>query len=1199
MSAHRDTVHIVVDQPPQGASPSLSIHLTVPLAAVRLRSTQLGVRVGVAGWLRAGRVGGPGLPSHTFRVALPAGMTVGPAGAAARVVGQLALTPAAAAIAPLRPPVRDVPDRTRAPLPAVQPLDERYREAQQAPRPLARLAGVEHIGPTAVAVVEVNPVFAAPDGRLQLVTGMHVSLPLVRVAAAAEAGDATPALASAAQRDRMQRLARAAVVNPADVPGPAPMTRSLPAHWDYVIVTDDVRWTAASKTPGGAVPGMTAAFQALADWKTSIGMKARVVKVSEIVASRAGSGLGEDFCSTAVDLQQAIRRFLRFAHLRWGTAYVLLAGDASIVPIRSMQIGSGSHPSLPSDLYYAALHPMNEEWLQDAKPSYGSYGFERLMPWLSVGRAPASTAAEALTFVAKVKRYEALRHTGNDLALPWLERILYVSTKWGGDVPTEVAQSAAFPPEVDRFAADPARARTLVRLADSFRVAQDANRGSTSPGEGFFSQPTGKPYFKLHVRPTYRNPREIDCISAAGTRKALAHNERAGAGAPGWFYTDWTDNDGPCHDAGGQNYPTAWIILYPPAGMTVQSFEVKLQAALRVDYNLLSKQGPGDYRPIAHDPHADTAGRGWCFAVGPASAAASPLDPLGRQIPTSWIAVYGSAAERAPQLFVLDPTEEADTMGEQEDLRRQVRRDIPCWHAESALYSDAVDVPAADRAGIDIQYYTREKLRAKLNEGQHVVSLAGHGSPDATCWGGEGGQLDKALASQLVNGASSGILYANSCLTNRFTEDNLSRQLLLKNAAGGVTAYVGFVDEVSIGLGHQVEDKFFRDLAQTGVLGIAMDARAGMVVPGSGFDIHSQDLRYTTFIMALLGDPALKVHGADREYLVASGLAVARDSAGALNVLWTRPDHRIAQVKQQPGGWARARLVDRGSWSAQMALGTNGDGRLECFYIGSDHRVHHTWQLSPAGEWSPSVPLDPGSYARQLAVASNADRRLEVFYIGSDDKLYHAWQTRPNDGWTGSFVLDNGSYARSLAVAPNQDGRLEVFYIGSDHKLYHVWQATPNGTWTGSHVLDNGSYAKQLAVGRNADRRLEVVYIGSDDKLYHLWQTTPNGTWTGTQVLDNGSYARQLAVAANQDGRLEVIYTGSDHKLYHLWQATPNSGWTGTHVLDNGSYAKQLVVERNADGRLEVIYTGSDDRIYHLWQQSPNGGWSASTLLKG
>ncbi|MGB7980957.1 MAG: C25 family cysteine peptidase, partial [Candidatus Nanopelagicales bacterium] len=1006
MDSNPEFSRIRIEVETGGGAPSIVVHLSIDPATVHLRDTQLGTRVLLDGWPLVGRVGGPGLPATTLWIALPDRMEV-KGSVLASAAEESPITDRPTRIAPVRAPRRDEPDRSRSPVLSVTRRPELYRAEEQEPRPLARLLGTESVGQTAIALVEVNPVFTGPTGNLMLITELRISLPLIAAAVVSprrvSARSVVPV--SPAQFDRLHQIARAVVANPADVVPPRDLAmRDRSTRWDYVIITDDLTWNAPGKTPITAIsPSIVNAFQALASWKTSLGLKACVVRVTDIMASRAGVGLGADFATGAADVQQAIRRFLRYAHDQWGTAYVLLGGDDRIVPIRRLAIGKSS-PSLPTDLYYCALDPRNDEWAEGRSLDYGAYGFSRLMPNVSIGRAPAANASEAMNFVTKLIGYEAHRTTANGLAASWLERILYVSTKWGGDVQTEVTPAPSFPPGDNQYALVPDRTRAVIKLIDTVRVTQDPDANTTSPADNCFNRAPGKAYVKIHLTPTYKNPQDIVANSTNSTI-ALSHNERACATIPGWFYTDWVDHDGPCHDASGQNYASAWIIVYLPAGTVPRSFDVRLNPALRMDYTLLSKVGPGDYRPIGYDIAAPTTGHGWFFSVSPTDPVPSPVDATAHQVPTPWLAVYADAQERAPKLFVLDPAEQADTMREQETLRKRILGTMPGWDAESALYPDVADLPVPDRAGIDVRYYTKDRLRTMLNLGQHIVSIGGHGNVGETCCSDAGEWFDRDLADQLTNAPTCGILYANSCLTNRYTEDSLSRHLVMRNPHGGMVAYLGYLDVISIGLGHAVENKFFADLASTGVLGSAFDARASMVVPGSGFDVNSADVRYTVFMMGLLGDPALRVHGAVREYLMASALAAAPDASGRLNTIYVRPDHRLARIAQNPGGWARAAVIDRGSWASRFALAANSDGRLEVFYTGSDSKVYHLWQTAPNAGWTQSFVLDNGSFAKQLAVGANSDGRLEVFYTGSDDKVYHLWQTAPNAGWLLGALL--------------------------------------------------------------------------------------------------------------------------------------------------------------------------------------------------
>ncbi|MCK5712614.1 MAG: hypothetical protein KAI25_07860, partial [Hyphomicrobiaceae bacterium] len=100
---------------------------------------------------------------------------------------------------------------------------------------------------------------------------------------------------------------------------------------DYVIITND---------------SLMAAYQALADWKTTKGVPTAIRSTEWVEANyRNGS-----------DLQETIRNFIKDAYAKWGITYVLLGGDTEQVPVRlahSCFYGGGR--DLPVDLYYACL----------------------------------------------------------------------------------------------------------------------------------------------------------------------------------------------------------------------------------------------------------------------------------------------------------------------------------------------------------------------------------------------------------------------------------------------------------------------------------------------------------------------------------------------------------------------------------------------------------------------------------------------------------------------------------------------------------------------------------------------------------------------------------------------------------------------------------------------------------------------------
>jgi hypothetical protein len=318
---------------------------------------------------------------------------------------------------------------------------------------------------------------------------------------------------------------------------------------------------------------------------------------------------------------------------------------------------------------------------------------------------------------------------------------------------------------------------------------------------------------------------------------------------------------------------------------------------------------------------------------------------------------------------------------------------------------------------------------------------------------------------------------------------------------------------------------------------------------------------------------------ADAEKLVA-----ARNTDGTIETFWLASGGAIQHVRQTASGWTTSAAL--GGLAKKLAIGSNADGRLELFYVGTNDMLFHRVQL-PTGGWSGELAF--GVAATELAVGRNADGRLEVVFTAPDGSLQHAWQTAANGNWSAQAAL--GGAAKDIVIGANADGRLEVFYIGTNKLLYHRVQLT-DGSWSGE--LAFGVAASDLAVGRNADGRLELLFADAAGAISHAWQTAPNSTWSATSPL--GGSAKKLVVGANADGRLEVFYVGSNDTLLHRVQL-PTGDWSGE--ISFGFSARQLAVASNSDGRLELVFSALNDALSHTWQTTANGSWSASALLTG
>ena len=189
-------------------------------------------------------------------------------------------------------------------------------------------------------------------------------------------------------------------------------------QYDYILITSR---------------SLESEFQKLINWKISRGVSAGIFFVEDIVinpdyscSGSFGDGCGSPGENNLDDTQAKIRNFIKHAYMDFGTDYVLLGGDISVIPQRGVYIWTGgwfTNFSVPSDLYYSGL---NGSWNEDRDEVFGepqqrsgpdgcapilwrngSRGNEfDLLAEVYVGRAPVETIGETRNFVSKTIKYE-------------------------------------------------------------------------------------------------------------------------------------------------------------------------------------------------------------------------------------------------------------------------------------------------------------------------------------------------------------------------------------------------------------------------------------------------------------------------------------------------------------------------------------------------------------------------------------------------------------------------------------------------------------------------------------------------------------------------------------------------------------------------------------------------------------------------
>jgi hypothetical protein len=185
--------------------------------------------------------------------------------------------------------------------------------------------------------------------------------------------------------------------------------------YPYLIITDDP---------------YVSTFQDLADYKTSKGLRAKIVRVDSLTANVSGN-----------DNQDRIRNYIIEAYQNLGTEYVLLAGDDEIIPHRGFYaVGGGADYDIAADLYYGAL---DGNWNTDGDSRWGEPEEADLIPEVHVGRAPVDNTTEATNFVYKTLKYQQDPVVAECDEFLLAGELLWDDPTWGGDYMEELRLGAS------------------------------------------------------------------------------------------------------------------------------------------------------------------------------------------------------------------------------------------------------------------------------------------------------------------------------------------------------------------------------------------------------------------------------------------------------------------------------------------------------------------------------------------------------------------------------------------------------------------------------------------------------------------------------------------------------------------------------------------------------------------------------------
>jgi hypothetical protein len=907
----------------------LKVSVRFDRADVQITRTPFGVVVALAGAKTGGPDGGPALPRTVIKVAVPplqwparvsveretfVPLTQRPTfvapvqrlrpGVSGKSPDQAADTEVAAQPGRIKPSTcRPCPDPERGQsefpepfdAPPIVPPDPRlYAEAVRSPRPVAAPLTIEQIGLVRIAQIELNPIRLTPEGHLELCTSCDVVVsytdqePLADRALSHRALEARlgreidpdllaplpgPTVTSRAQAKRLTDIARAEVINP-------DLVWEYGRHWtdiylatEYLIVTDDCEWNPETMMPSAARPGLVAAFKRLAQWKSSRGVRARVVTISEILSGQFGD------CRTgARDLQEVIRRFLKLVVPQWGVSWLLLGGDIDVVPIRRaagaveghMAVGADDPPKDNVSFWTGTFLKMNAAapgtwWMAGAANVLMRADNGRVIPYDAAGTSNATTPGwffttsnsyatrtTAATSFVRVNGPAAVVNT----TLQWLYN-------WN-TIPTDFYYASLNSFVIsDISIATPLGTFTLPWV---YFPEHDWD----ADGNGVYGQHTSGGDMDGVVMATDvsvgRAPVATADQANAFVDKVKRYEGFSAPFAVPLHASTWprrvvlaaSNWGGPLALSSTAAMPPAENRYHHPAGAAHSI--IKLETApSSFQQALITEISDTDRRIVPYLETAGPGGRGWHFAKSATDLGVSELliplpfpfsFTLRFPIPSQWIVVFAPLVELTPVRFLIDHPAQDSSMADQEALREQLQAELPIYNTFTRLYEDDLDLTPGQAAAAPVQYLTAARLRAALEASPHIVSLSGHGNSDGCCTAGVW------MAAGLTNEMPF-IGYADSCLTNQVDADDAFSEALVYNPSGGAAAYVGNTRFSWIGVGDNFQRAFFHRLTATRHLGLLNDSRVGLYGTTGANTVYD---RWAVFALNLTGDPEMQVH---------------------------------------------------------------------------------------------------------------------------------------------------------------------------------------------------------------------------------------------------------------------------------------------------------------------------------------------------
>lgn len=702
-----------------------------------------------------------------------------------------------------------------------------------------------------------------------------------------------------------------------DIPVPEFILEPLPTSIDYLIITDDKSWDAASCSPVGEIGDLPTAFERLSEWKKDRGLRTHIAKVKDIVRGAYG-----DFTTGARDLQEIIRSFLKDFVLRHDTEWVLLGGTIDIIPTRHVC------GSVIDGLFGFSRHG---EVLQD-----------RQLVWRDVFLGMRTTKFGKVVFSdpnndeLRDNHILTVSKTGQRIPYHSLTSPDIPDLYWYHTTDDTFSTFSSNRTEFIRIEGDPSVINTKMQWYKYENlIPSDLYYSSLyAPSYGIFTNRHDWDISGNKLYGQWSESRNLDGLDFSedvyvgrapvgdlneaeifidkvityeqADRRPADHHRFNKMLLVAELLGDIYGRGRTSRDPGDTIPPPEQRYSYDSANRrTILNVPV---ATVGVGFKIVSYLSESEHHVIPYDRLSSTSRHGWFFARSSTDLRPSIYEVnifssrFVIPVPTQWIVIYADVDEMTADLIMLDEDGVDGSIREQERIRELIAQEAPNINDILRLYSHERDMSTSAVSSASLQHLDRDSLRAGLDNGPHLVSLSGHGWAEGCC------QLDATLMDSLSNADKTFIMFADSCYTNELDYiETISKKALVTPNAGAV-AYIGYSRVGWGAIGPDLLLEFFNNFVRPGRhhLGELNSSRVSL----ASRHIDHAMYRWAGLAQNLMGDPEMPVYR-DMEDLRIKYVANTRTrELHERNCQWVEKMHLDNRLDLEDKEWALANGYD-------------------------------------------------------------------------------------------------------------------------------------------------------------------------------------------------------------------------------------------------------------------------------------------------